>query len=623
LEKYKQFLPSLSLLLLSLTGVAAGCRQPIAPRETVPPRNVVLITIDTLRADRIGAYGYGPARTPAIDALAARGTRFVRAYAAAPITLTSHASILSGRYPPGHGARHNGVRVNGTVPLLAEGLGRAGFQTLAFVGAFPLDRRFGLDRGFQVYDDRMPRAGGKPANERPGQSVVDSALQTLRTQRRRDSTGEPGKIFLWIHMFEPHAPYGAAGDTRQLDARYDDEVAEADRQVGRIVEFFGAERDTTLFVVSADHGEAFGEHGEIAHSLFLYDTTLRVPLVVAGPGADTQVVETPVGLVDVAPTLMRAAGAGAFDADGVDLSAALRGSVPSSRTLYAETFAPLLDFGWSPLRSVRDAEWKLIEAPRPELYQTIDWAESRDLASTEPARVAELRQRVERYAPRETRTALQIEPDAAARLQALGYTGTSTGERSGRIDPKDRRELAADIARVMSGEFSGTSLEAALRRILAADPANPQANLRLGFVLQESSRCPEALRHFRAAIDGGLPGADPRLGLAACHVAGKRFDAAEAALRDADRAEPDNPVVLANLGIVASDSGHPARGITALERAISLDPDFHQARFNLALAFARAGRRADAARQAEELLRRLPVTAPQRAEVARLLAAVR
>jgi choline-sulfatase len=612
--------PALCVCAAITSCTKAADPQP-APQAA---RNLVLITIDTLRADRVWVYGYNSARTPSIDALAARGTRFQHAYAAAPITLTSHASMLSGRYPAGHGARHNGLRVAGDVPLVTETFAQAGFATAAFIGAFPLDRRFGLDRGFQTYGDRMPRAAGKLANERAGRLVVDEALAWLRARPPAASpSGARQPFFLWVHLFEPHAPYGTASDQRPTSVRYDDEVAEADRQVGRIVEALAPEIASTVFVVTADHGEAFGEHGEIAHSIFVYDTTLRVPLVIAGPDVRAQVIDVPVALVDIAPTVTRLLQVGSFDADGIDLGGALRGSPPASRTLYAESFAPLLDFGWSPLRSVRKGEWKFIDAPRPELYRVSDADETTDLAGAEPGRVAELRQDVQRYSPTSLKTDGAVDRDATARLQTLGYVGTSVREPGARADPKDRRELAADIARVTAGELRGAELESALRRIVAADRANPQANMRLGFALQESGRCRDAIRYFATAIDAGMPGADPHLGLAACHAKAKRFDAAADALRAAERAEPDNAVVAANLGIVLSDGGHPSDGIAPLQRALTLDPDFHEARFNLARAFARAGRRSDAAREAEELLRRLPSDAPQRAEVTRLLAALR
>jgi choline-sulfatase len=603
--------------MLLTVGLLAACARQPAPAAPPRVRGVVLITIDTLRADRLGAYGYKRARTPVFDALARRGARFDRAFAAAPITLPSHASLLTGRYPQGHGARHNGMRIGDGVPLLTEAFARSGFATGAFVGAFPLDRRFGLTRGFQVYGDRMPRTGETIANERPGRAAADEAIAWLR------GLGT-GRFFLWVHFFEPHAPYGAPGDTRPVEERYDDEIAEADRQAGRVLDALGDAARDSVIVIAADHGEAFGEHGEIAHSIFIYDTTLRVPLVVAGPEIGARTVESPVSLVDVAPTLARLAGLEPFDADGVDLSPALKGGTVTDRQLYAESFAPLLDFGWNPLRSVRQDGWKVIDAPRPELYQvSADPDEQRDVAASETARLAALREIVDRYSSASLAARPPADRESAARLQALGYVGTGRPATGSRADPKDRRQLAADMARVASGELRGGELERALRGILAVDPGNPQASMRLGFALSESGRCNEAVPHFRAAIANGIPGADPHLGVARCHAVARRFDAAAAELRAADRAEADNPVVLANLGIVLSDGGRPSEAITPLDRAVTIDPGFHEARFNLAIAYARAGNRVEAARHAEELLRRLPAAAPQRPEIERLLGTVR
>jgi arylsulfatase A-like enzyme/Flp pilus assembly protein TadD len=599
-----------------LTSTACQ-REAAAPPTPAPARSVTIITIDTLRADRIGAYGYAAARTPVIDALAAGGTRFDRAYAPTPITLPSHASLMTGRYPPGHGARHNGLRVKADVPLLAELFRRAGFKTAAFVGAFPLDRRFGLERGFDAYGDRMPRAAGALANERPGSMVVDEALGWLKT-------ADADRFFIWVHLFEPHAPYGRPGDGRPPSARYDNEVAEADRQSGRVIEAVRAKGDAVV-VVAGDHGEAFGEHGEIAHSLFVYDTTLRIPLVFNGPGIAAQVSPSAVSLIDVAATVARLIGLPTPDSDGVDLSPAFAGRPIPPRRLYAESFAPLLDFGWSPLRSVREEGWKFIEAPQPELFRVDrDPGETANVAKTEAVRVAAMRERVNGYSPATLEATAVADREAAARLQALGYVGGGEGRRdAARADPKDRRELAAAIAQITSGEVQGDALERALRAVLAADPGNPQMNMRLGFALADAGQCASAIAHFEKAVARGMPGADPHLGLARCHAMARQPDRAAAELRAADRAEPDNPVVLANLGIVLSDAGRSAEALPSLERAISLDPDFHEARFNLAVAYARADRRADAAREAAELLRRMPADAPQRFEIQRLLNAVK
>jgi len=396
----------------------------------------------------------------------------------------------------------------------------------------------------------------------------------------------------------------------------------------------GVAKDT-LVIVAGDHGEAFGEHGEISHSVFTYDTTLRVPLILAGPGfASGSVVRAPVSLVDVAPTIAAAAGLGGFDSDGRDLRRTLD-LVKSDRPIYSETFAPLLDFGWSPLRTIRVGQWKYIAAPKPELYDlSIDPGEEHNVIDTEGgvARATDLARQIDAISPAtlpkpapETSagTPAPAEQETRARLQALGYASGRGDSGGARPDPKDRKELAAQIARVASGELAGAALERALRDILRADPANPQANVRLGYVLQASGRCTEAIRKFIAAIDGQLPSADAHLGRAGCEASAKQLDAALRTLTAATAIEPDNPVVIANLGLVTSDRGQPAAAIPYLQRALSLDPGLHQARFALAVALLRTGKRADAAHEAEELLRRLPAGAPQRPEVERLLAAAR
>ena len=609
---------------LTLTLLVGGCGrasqpEPAAPGAPTPAaQNLLLVTIDTLRADRVGAYGYRPARTPAIDALAARGVRFQRAFSPAPITLTAHATIMTGRNPPGHGSRHNGMRIDLAVPTVADALRRSGFATAAFVGAFPLDRRFGTIKGFQTYGDRMPRGPqGRPASERPGRAVVDEAVAWLSAHRAE-------RFFLWVHLFEPHAPYGDPGDRRPVDSRYDDEVAESDRQVGRVIEALGSAGAATLITVAADHGEAFGEHGETGHSVFVYDTTLRVPLIIAGPGIRRSVVGGAVGLVDLAPTWLAQLGVPQFDADGSDLSGALAGGEPAARELYAESFAPLLDFGWSPLRSVRSAEFKYIAAPKPELFRVAsDAGETRNLADIDRARASALKERVDRVSSAAISVTTAQDPEAAARLQALGYTsGNAPAGPGGRPDPKDRRKLAAQIAQVTSGELAGPALRRALERILREDPVNPQAHLRLGFVQLEARQCVEAERHFRAAIAGRIPGADAFLGLASCQASARQFDAAGVTLEQAEAVEPDNAVVVANRGVLLSDAGRPAEAVPLLRRALTLDPEFDEARFNLALAHLRAGQREDAAIEATELLKRLPPDAPQRAEVTRMLSSL-
>lgn len=616
-------LPVAGCLAMSL--LTGACSSPAQkPPGAVAARDVLLITIDTLRADRVGAYGHAAARTPALDRLARDGARFERAWAPSPITLTSHASMLSGRYPPGHGARHNGIAVNSTVPMLATALKAAGFQTAAFVSAFPLDRRFGLPRGFDVYDDELPRASsGRLQNERGGGETVSRAVAWLQ---RQPATA---RVFLWVHLFEPHAPYGnPLQATRSAALRYDDEIAAADREAGRVIAALGERAGSTLIVAASDHGEAFGEHGEIGHSIFVYDTTLRVPLIFKGPRVSSGTISRgDVSLVDVAPTILAILEVAPMDVDGRSLLPALAGGRLEPRVIYAESFAPLFDFGWASLRAVRDGTWKYIAAPRPELYDlAADVGEMTNRVADDPQRAARLDSQAARWSGAE----LGAPPDVAsaetvARLRSLGYAGGARAQNGGgqRADPKDRIAIAARLASVTSGEVQGDALISTLAAILKDDPQNPQAHLRLGFAELERNQCARAEPHFRAAIASALPSADAGLGLATCRGRAGDVRGAEQALLAADAAEPGNPAVIANLGLIALQQNQLPRSIEQFRRALSIDSGLWQARFDLSRALARAGDRLGAAKEAQLLLDQLPPGAPQRAEVERLIAALR
>jgi choline-sulfatase len=618
--------PVLCVLCVLCGCFLSACRREASP-STRQARNLLLITIDTLRADHVGAYGYTRARTATLDALAAGGVRFDRAYAAAPITLPSHATLLTGRYPAGHGARDNGLHVSATVPTLATELHARGFKTAAFVAAFPLDHQFGLNRGFDVYGDQLPRQpNGQLANERPATEVVNDAIAWLRPFVANPQSPIPLPFFLWVHLFDPHAPYGDPASRRPVLDRYDEEIATADREIGRLIDALGSARAETLIVAAGDHGEAFGEHGEYAHSIFVYDTTLRIPLIVSGPAVTAgKRVDAAVTLADVAPTIARALGATMSDVDGIDLAAALAGGTLPNRELYAESFAPLFEFGWSPLRAIRSGAWKYIAAPKPELFDVErDPREEQNVVSAQQATATTLSGRADRYSPPRLPDTRIIDASGLERLRALGYSmpGGPRDPSAVRVDPKDRREIAAQMAQVIAGELSGKALERALEAILQIDPANGQMHLRLGYVQLVNDDCAHAEREFAAAANGGLPGVDAYLGLATC--LGRRNDLAGAAraLGEASRREPDNPVVLANLGILQATRGELPAAIRLLSSALAHDPNLHEARFNLALALAKSGRRADAAAAAAELLRRLPPAAPQRPEVERFLRAV-
>jgi choline-sulfatase len=620
---------AISHLPLAMT---MACNSAGEPGPQPAARNVVLITIDTLRADHVGAYGHARARTPVLDGLAARGALFEHAYAAAPITLPSHATLLTGRYPPGHGARDNGLRLSQGVATLATELHGKGFATAAFVAAFPLDHQFGLSQGFDVYSDRLPRAAdGRLANERPAADVVNDAISWLRQQFAISNQKSP--FFLWVHLFEPHAPYGDPSSNRPLLDRYDDEVAIADREAGRLISALGPAESSTLVVAAGDHGEAFGEHGEYAHSIFVYDTTLRVPLLMTGPGVPAGLrVSDPITLADIAPTVMRALGAQMKDVDGIDVSPVFSHKALPERELYAESFAPLVEFGWAPLRTVRSGVWKAIAAPKPELFDLAhDPGEQANLVTSQGAVARPLLTRADHYASDTlSGNGSSIAGDAADRVRALGYSSGSaissqqSAIRNGsRPDPKDRRELAARIAQVTSGELAGSALLTALEGIVRDDPRNGQAQLRLGYARLAAGDCAHAEPAFHAAAAAGLPSADVHLGLATC--LGQRGDlaGAERALAEARRIEPDNPSVIANVGLLQAAKGDLASAIESFTKALAVDPTLDEARFRLAIVYAKAGQRANAAATARELLARLPAAAPQRSEVERLLQAVK
>ena len=626
---------------LAALAVTMACSS-AAPAPKPAARNLLLVTIDTLRPDRLGAYGHARARTPNLDALAQGGVAFDRAYAAAPVTLPSHATLLTGRYPPGHGSRDNGMRVSADAPTLATIFKARGAKTAAFVAAFPLDHQFGLNRGFDVYGDRIPRAAnGRLESERPASQVVEEAIAWLRQigaaspvpparsnpPASPPATPAPPAFFLWVHLFEPHAPYGDPSSGRPVADRYDDEVATVDREVGRLLAALGPAKADTVVVAAGDHGEAFGEHGEFAHSIFVYDTTLRVPLIINGPGVGAGArITGAVTLADVAPTALRLLGGTMPEVDGIDLTPALGGAPLPQRELYGESFAPLVEFGWAPLRTIRSGRWKLIAAPKPELFDIDqDPEEQTNLASANEPVVRELEGRASRYSGADLPNAASIGAEAAERLRALGYSaGSIRNPQSAmsRADPKDRRELAARIAQVTSGELTGAALVSALEAIVRDDPRNGQAHLRLAYARLQAGDCARAEPEFHAAASSGLPSADIYLGLATCLGRRRDLAGAERALNEARRLEPDNASVTANLGLLQAEKGNLPAAIQALSAALAIDPTLHEARFNLAIAYAKAGRRSEAAAAARELLDRLPSNAPQRSEVERLLRAV-
>src|SRR5262245_2087025 len=359
-----------SILLCAAALVLTGCRSrppsSIESPSIVTGRPIVLVTIDTLRADRLGSYGSTRNLTPSLDSFARAASRFTAAVTQVPITMPAHATILTGLHPARHGVRPNdGFHLAPGVPTLAEAVRSRGYATGAFIGGYPLQASSGLSRGFDRYDDDFLKQAG--TIERPADAVVDAALGWIESHRSQP-------FFVWLHLFDPHSPYAPPPPyaAAHAAAPYDGEVAYTDAAIGRL---FDRLRQLDLFarsaiIVVADHGESLGEHGERTHGTFLYDATIRVPLLIkTADSSASRTVDVPVETSDLAPTMAVMAGATLGEVDGRSVLPLIGGERgDADRPAYAESYYQNVLLGWSPLRAVRTARWKFIEAPRPELY---------------------------------------------------------------------------------------------------------------------------------------------------------------------------------------------------------------------------------------------------------------
>jgi choline-sulfatase len=488
--------------------VFLGLLAPAGLAAAGPPPNLVLLTLDTTRSDHLGSYGDAKARTPVLDALAARGTRYARALTAAPLTLPAHCSLLTGLEPPEHGVRDNGVSVLPSgLPTLATVLRARGYATGAFVSSRVLDRRFGLGRGFEVYDDRMAaeRTGEYGYPERNAEAVTTAALAWAS----RLPPGRP--FFLWIHYYDPHSPYSPPRELADLAGGdpYAGEIAYMDRQIGRLLSALPGDPARRLVAAVGDHGEALGEHGERAHGIFLYRASLEVPLLLAGPGVPTgRVVRETVAARRLAPALLRLLGAGA---DVRSWGRGLPGlpGEPEGRPepVYSEARLPAGAYGWSSLTAISDGRWRLIVAPRPELYDFIaDPAERRDLLTERRDVAARLKRTLAglesawkvREAPKPA-----ADPGLGAALRSLGYLSGASGNGGGTIDPKDGIALLADFERAKELATAGRFQEAAARlsTLAARNPRNVPFLAELARAQLRSGQGEAALATYRRALE--------------------------------------------------------------------------------------------------------------------------
>jgi choline-sulfatase len=566
-------------------GVLAACRadpqgSPPAKRPAGPP-SIVLVSIDTLRADHVGAYGAKTGATPNLDALAAEGVLFENALTPVPITLPAHASMLTGLLPHRHGVRDNGLyRLPADVPTLASVLAAAGYDTAAVVGAAVLDRQYGLDRGFGRYDDQVGGPGGLAIPERPAAAVTDAALAV--------AAGLRPPFFLFVHYYDPHAAYNPPPPwaERFADHPYDGEVAYADAEVGRLRRELGGRGlgENAIFALASDHGEGLGEHGEATHGPFLYQATLHVPLVVAAPGRwpAGRRVKGMASIIDLVPTLLALAGRPVPPGlDGRDVGPSVRGEAVAERRLPLESEFAFDSYGWAPLVGLTDGVLKWIGAPEQELYDlAADPRELRNLAVRRPEEARRLAG-FWRKAVTEDRRSLPPagseteDAERLARLQSLGYVAgsrASAEDRKGLPDPKKvigSLELINE-ARQLLGERRYDEAIERLDRARRDSPRNLSALVLTGVAQLEAGRPRAALPPLQRAAEVAPANADVP------YNAGRTF----LALGDAVHAE------------------------AAFRRALALSPRYHDAAVNLVSLLLQTGRTAeaqvafDAARQA-------------------------
>lgn len=547
--------------------------------------DIILVTLDTTRADRIGCYGYRPARTPALDALAASGVVCERSYTPVPLTLPAHSSLLTGLYPPEHGLFVNGRgRLGERVPVLTESLRAAGYDTGAFVSTFVLDSKFGLDRGFQTYDDDLSSSG--PAHDsshrrRSGDQVVESALRWL--EQRDDHP-----VFCWIHLFDAHAAY----DPRQaifgdqfVSQPYDAGIAFADLQLQKLFDFVrrSKQRRQTLMIVAGDHGEGLMDHQEDTHGLQIYDSTMRVPLVFAGlPTFKAgHRVTSPVSLVDVFPTVLDCAGIPLRQTvSGRSIKTALMGASLPERPCFVASEAPLLLEDWAPVQGLVTERWKYMKTVHPELYDlSRDPQESNNLIAEQPlqsAKLDELLLDAKRQMASRDAVGVTLSAQERKTLESLGYTASTTSK-----DMPDAEQQLADVKDMMAYH---NQLEQAKQSFGRGQ-------------LEETVGVVEEILKQRPLY------ASARMLLGDAFMLQMKYSEAQSAYETALTQRPDDPFLLSRLGSALAVQEQHQAAAALYRRALAVDPEFAQCHLDLAQMLLRLGNIAEAEWELKEAMR--------------------
>lgn len=604
--------------------VGSACRRDgaLSPVSSNQPNDIILVTIDTLRADSVGFAGNPVVKTPFLDRIASEGIVFANAHAQNVVTLPSHTNILTGLYPYQHGVRDNsGFKLATDHPTIATMLHHAGYTTGAFVGAFPLDARFGLNQGFDTYDDNYGKGVSSldfVIQERPATAVLDAATRWWKSN-------EGKKRFLWIHLYDPHAPYRPPEPfaSQYRSDPYLGEIAAVDDALGRqLGPVLDADRNA-LLIVTSDHGEGRGDHGELTHGLFAYEATLHVPLIVHQAGLAHRVEPGYVRHIDIVPTIL--------DRVGVEKPAALAGSSLlreiGSRDSYFESLSTSINRGWAPLTGIIHDRQKYIELPIAELYDLpADPGERANLRSERRRAADDARSRLQALHADTHPAPGHVSREESARLRSLGYLGGSGHRSSGTSPADDPKNLVAidNQMHEVVDAYERHDVPAALRiarAIVAARPGMAAGRELLAFVLQQNEQVGEAIDNLRAAMSSGgatdsirvqlgllltesgrtkeavdvlspLAGGDDPDALNAYGIALADLGRSDDAVQQFQRvlqADPANAPALQNLGIVALRRDDVAGAQSFLSQALALNPRLPLALNTMGVVFARQG----------------------------------
>jgi arylsulfatase A-like enzyme/Tfp pilus assembly protein PilF len=602
---------ALALNLAALLALS-GCSRRPNPDQNAADANIILITVDTLRADRLEPYGYGRVKTPWISRLAADGVLFHSAIAQVPLTLPSLCSILTGEYPATTGVRDNaGFVLQGEQTTLAEKLKAAGYETAAFVGSSVLKRGTGLAQGFDFYSD--PEGGrrsvsGPEGVERRAEVVFREALQWIESPGRK-------KFFVWIHVFDPHAPYQPPEPhaSAYRDNPYDGEIAYVDSAMGGMVQASISHGwyEKSLIVFTSDHGESLGEHGEQFHGFFLYDATLHVPLIVKLPRGQWsgRTVHDQARSVDIAPTILDLA---ALKPDasmqGESLRSRMAGNPGPALEAYSETYFPYYHFRWSPLKSVRSSQYKYISAPTAELYDLkADARELKNLASDERVVASKFAEQLSaKYPdlPAAPSTFREPESEAQERLRSLGYIGSprviANAAPNNLPDPKNKIAVYNLLQKGLEEATRGSIDQSirTLQSVLRQDDQIIDAHLSLGVNYAEQRRFAEAARSFQSTLALDERNVPATFNLALCYGQLGKWDQAIVGFQRTLELNPNEIEARVALGRAYQIRGDFPQARHALERAIAEQPDLAEARRYLAEVYQSLGMKDKAAGEA-------------------------